>query len=558
VAWQALRSAMALPGMRSIMLAFGAFRIAEMATWVTLLVWAFDRGGTPAVGIVAVGQLVPATLAAPLASTLTDRMPRLRALRFGYLVQALAHLATAAVLLADAPFAVVLVTAAVAASALTLTRPVHHALVPELSRSPEELTAGNAASTAVEGVADFVGPALAGGLLLLADPGWVFVAMAALNLASILLTRRVVAFQRVTGELGETSYWSDAAEGLRVVVRDPAAATLTAIVTGQFVVLGVLDILAVSLAFTVLETNAAGPGVITSALGVGALVGAAAAVAMVGRRRLGPALAVGILVTSIPLATVAVSPGFALAIAMFALSGVGKATVDVAARTLLQRSVAPRVLARIFGVQEALMMGGWAIGSAIAPVLVVTAGTQGAFLTTAIVLPAIALACWTQVRRLDAAAPAAEAIDLLRNVPMFAVLPLPQLEQLASALRPAVEHEDGEVVIRQGDVGDHCFVIVEGTLAIERDGVLLTELGSGELVGEIALLRDVPRTATVRARGPVRLATLDREPFLLAVTGNDHGYRTAEETVRRRLDDHGPPEPHEPSEPPEPPMVASS
>jgi MFS family permease len=541
VGWEAVRSAMAQPGFRRIMFAFGLFRVAEMATWVTLLVWAYGEGGTPAAGIIAVGQLVPATLAAPLASTLTDRMPRLRALRLGYLLQAAAHLLTAVVLLAGASFWLVTVVAAMAACMLTLTRPVHHALVPELSGSPEELTAGNAASSAFEGVANFVGPALAGLLLLVVAPMWVFVAMAAANLACVASTRGVLVRQTSPRE-ASTAYWSDAMEGVKVVVRDPAATTLTVIVTGQFVVLGILDILAVALAFTVLEASAAGPGILTSAVGVGALVGAAASVAMVGRRQLAPWLATGMLITSIPLAVVALSSSFGLAVGSFAVVGLGRAVVDVAARTLLQRSMSPRVLARIFGVQEALLMGGLAIGAVIAPLLIVGLGVRGAFMATAVLLPTVGLGCWVQVRRLDRAAPAGESIRLLRSVGMFAPLPLSQLEQLAAALQPAVVFSDGEVILQQGDVGDRCFIIMRGTVAIEQAATTVAELGRGEIVGEIALLRDVPRTATVRAVGASELTALDRETFLLVVTGSAAAYATAHEQTDRRLGDLDPPQ----------------
>lgn len=541
MAWEAVRSAMAQPGLRRIMLAFGLFRIAEMSTWLTLLVWAYDQGGTTAAGIIAVGQLVPATLAAPLASTLTDRMPRLRALRLGYLLQAAAHLLTAGVLLAGASLWLVTVVAAASACTLTLTRPVHHALVPELSSSPEELTAGNAASTAFEGVANFIGPALAGLLLLVVAPMWIFMTMAAACLVCVASTRGVLVRQTFPSE-EPAAYWSDAVEGVKVVVRDPAATTLTAIVTGQFIVVGILDILAVALAFTVLQTSAAGPGILTSALGVGALMGAAASVAMVGRRQLAPWLATGMLITSIPLALMALSASFGLAVGLFAVVGLGRAVVDVAARTLLQRSMSPRVLARIFGVQEALLMGGTAIGSAIAPLLIVGVGVRGAFMTTAILLPAVGLACWIQVRRLDRAAPAGESIRLLRSVGMFAPLPLSQLEQLAAALQPAGVFTDGEVILRQGDAGDRCFIVVRGTVAIERAATPVAELGRGEIVGEIALLRDVPRTATARAVGTTELTALDRETFLLVVAGSAAASATAHEQVGRRLDDLGPPE----------------
>ena len=518
------------------MLAFGLFRVAETATWVALLVWAFERGGATAAGIIAVGQLVPATLAAPLGSALTERLPRPQALRIGYLLQAGTNLATAIVLFAGAPFWVVTLAAAAAASAMTLSRPVHHALVPELSRSPEELTAANSASTAVEGVADFVGPVLAAGLLVAAGAAFVFVAMTLVGVASWLLSRGIRIVQIITGE-EPTPYWADAVEGLRVVVRDPAAAAMTAIVAGQFVVLGLLEILAVVLAFDLLGTGPAGPGIITSGLGVGALVGAAAALGMVGRRRLGPALYLGMVVTAVPLALVAGSSSLALAVLLFVVIGAGNAAVDVAARTLLQRSVTPRVLARILGVQEALMMGGLALGAAIAPILVVVAGPRGAFVATAVLLPVIGLAFWTQIRRVDRMAPSGDAIRLLRSVSVFSFLPAQQLEPLAAVLQDLPPVAPGEVIIRQGDVGDRCYLVIDGTVAIERDGVEVARIGPGAILGEIALLRDIPRTATARATDTVTLAALDREPFLLAVTGSDRTYRAVDEVARQRHDD---------------------
>jgi hypothetical protein len=193
-------------------------------------------------------------------------------------------------------------------------------------------------------------------------------------------------------------------------------------------------------------------------------------------------------------------------------------------------------------VQEALSMGGLAIGSVIAPLLIVGSGVRGAFMATAILLPTVGLGCWVQVRRLDRAAPAGESIRLLRSVAMFAPLPLSQLEQLAAALQPAVVFTDGEVILQQGDVGDRCFIIMRGTVAIEQAATPVAELGRGEIVGEIALLRDVPRTATARAVGASELTALDRETFLLVVTGSAAAYATAHEQTDRRLDDLDPPE----------------
>ncbi len=541
-----LRTAMRREGMRRALLAFGIFRVSEMATWVALLVWAFDHGGATATGVIAVAQMAPAAIAAPLGSALTERMPRPTALRLGYLLQAATNLATAVALFLDAPFWSVAVLAGLAASAMTLSRPVHHALVPELAHSPEELTAGNAASTAVEGTADFVGPAVASGLLILASAGWVFVVMGLAGLLCAWLATgvRVV---HVAHHEGDGSYWRGARAGLEAALADRGAAALTAVVTGQFVVLGLLDVLTIVLALDVLGTGPGGPGLISSGLGIGALVGAAASVALVGRRRLGPAMAAGMLVVAASLAGAAAAPGLLAAMALFALVGAGNALIDVASRTLLQRCIAPRLLARILGVQEALMMAGTALGAAIAPVLVLAAGPRGAFLAAALALPALGVACWAWLRRLDTRPPTGESVRLLRSVPLCSVLPVPQLEQLASALEEHRRLVDGEVLIEQGDVGDRCYVIVDGTLVVERDGTPIAVLGAGDLVGEIALLRDVPRTATVRATSDVHVVTLHREPFLLAVTGSEAAHRAIDDVVGRRLTaQHRPVDPTEP------------
>jgi MFS family permease len=536
--WYALTvvaTAMRAPVMRRALIAFTLFRTAEMATWVALLVWAFDRGGATATGLIAVIQLIPATLVAPLGSALADRMSRPVALRLGYGVQAVTNLATAGVLFLDADFWVVALAAGAAASAMTLTRPVHHALLPEIARTPDELIAGNTASTAAEGVADFVGPALAGAMLVVTSAAWVFVAAGVAGLVGVAVTRGVVVVQSAA-RTEDGSYWADAFEGMRVIVREPAAGILTVMVTGQFVLLGLLDILAVVLALELLGTGPAGPGLLTSALGVGALIGAGVAVTLIGRRRLTPAVALGVLVTSLPIAIVAGVSSFPAALLLLATCGAGKAYFDVAARTLLQRSVPARVLARIFGVQEALLMGGTALGAAAVPVLVAVLGPTGAFVAAGVLLPVIGLLGWSRMRRLDAvAAVPGPTLDLLRGIPMFAVLPQPQLEQLAAAAEPLTPVASGVTVIAQGEPGDRYFVIVRGTAEVTRDGQVLATIGPGEGFGEIALLRDVPRTASVRAVDELELVGLARAPFLLAVTGTEASLRSVTETVEDRL-----------------------
>jgi len=538
--WQPLttmRAALRAPALRRVLAAFLLFRTAELALWITLLVWAFERGGATASGVIAVVQLVPATLVAQLGSVLSDRVIRTRMLRLSYLLQGTAALLTGAGLLLELPFWGVALLGATVTSAMALTRPVHHALLPEIARTPDELTAGNAASAAAEGLAAFRGPAAAGALLAIIGPGLVFVTMSTAGLLGALITGRLQVLQWSVG--GErASYWADAVEGVRMVTRDRAAGILTAMVGGQVVVLGLLDVLAVVLALDIIGTGPSGPGLITSALGVGALLGAGLAVLLIGRRRLAPALAVGILLTSIPIGLAGVLPSYLAAVVLFAVAGGGKALFDVTARTLLHRNTAPRVLARIFGVHEALLMAGTALGAALVPVLVSLLGSEGAFLAAGILLPVLGIVGWTRIRGLDRTAVLpGPALELLRQVPMFAALPQPQLEQLAKALDPPERFDAGEVVLSEGEPGDRFYVVTSGTVEVVRNGRQLATLGRGQGFGEIALLRDVLRTATVRARDGVEVVALGREDFLLAVTGSERSLRTADRSVQQQLDE---------------------
>lgn len=528
--------------LRRALLAFLVFSVAEWATWITLLVWAYDERGVGAAATVSVAQLLPAVLVAPLGSVLGDRGERGRALATGYVVQALTMLLTGLLLVADAPFVLTCAGGVLVTCAITLTRPVHNATLPTVSHTPAELLAGNSASITAEGIGGFLGPLACGLLISGAGPGSVFLLFGVLLLGSAALVLRLPVVRLTDGDepgvvRAAETFTRRTLGGVRELREQPASALLLVMVTGQYVVVGAMDILLIVLALEVLGTDSSGPGLLGSALGVGAILGALATVVLAGRRRLAPALLAGLLVTGLPICVLAAGGDIALAAVLLVLSGAGKAFFDVAGRTLLQRTVADAVLARVFGLQEALMTAALAVGAASAPLLVSWLGISGALVATGALLPVAGLVAWPVLRRLDSRArQPGPWFDLLRTVPFFRAAPLPVLEQL-SRRTDEDDVDTGTVVVRETEPGDRFYLVSEGAVTVSQDGRELTRLGRQSSFGEVALLLDVPRTATVTATAPTHLVWIERDDFLRAMRTVPAARVSADEVVQNHLED---------------------
>jgi MFS family permease len=517
-----------------VLAAYLLFILTEYAVWIAMLVFAYNRGGTAVAGLVAVAQLAPAAVVAPVAASLADRRSPVVMLVGGYLAQVAGMAGTAAAIGAGAPLAAY-AAAVFASTAVTATRPAQSALIPSLAATPDQLTAANVVAGWLEAAGAAAAGLLVGVLISLAGVGSVFAVCAGLGLVAALL----VAGLRATPLAAEADADTDAsmagvAEGLRLAVRQPRLRLMLALLTADAVVVGALDLLVVILALTVLGRPPSWAGYLQFAFGAGAVLAATVSALLVGRRLGGPILAAA-LGFSGALAAVAFGPGLAGTVILLVVAGAGHLLLEVATRTLLQRSVPPRLIGRIFGVLEGFTMAGLAVGALLVPALAHLGGSQLAVLGVAAVLPLAAVAGGRAVFRLDAgtAVPVVE-IALLRSLPLFAELPAPAIEGLAAALRP-VRLEAGAVLIRQGDPGDAYFAIAAGELDAEQDGHFLGRYGRGDGVGEIALLRAVPRTATVTAHTAATVYQLDRDLFLTAVLGHAPTRRQAEGIAAARL-----------------------
>jgi hypothetical protein len=522
------------PDLRRLLLAFVGFSVAEWSTWIAMLVFAYRVGGVTATGLVAAIQLIPAAAAAPFAGVLGDRVRRERALLGGYLVQAAVMGATGAAMVGSAPTPLVYALAAAAATSIVVTRPVQGALLPSLARSPEELTAAYSSASMIEGVSTFIGPVIAGVVIGTSDPGWVFVGAAVWLLVSAVPVALINTHGAEVAPSGG-GIVRDAILGFRSIARRPAPRLLLGLGAAQTVGWGALDVLIVVLSLRVLAIGQSGVGYLNAAFGIGGLAGGVATLALVGRARLAPAIVLGISLWGIPLALTAFISEPAVAGLLLAFAGLGRALLDVSSRTQLQRVVPDELLSRILGVQEAARMGGLAIGCLLAPALVAGLGSRGALIVVGSALPVLGACSWRGLARADAEARAPiREIALLRGLPMFAPLSLVGIERLAANLKP-LEVPAGTVLIREGDPGDRFFVVEEGELSVTIEGRPISTLGPGDGFGEIALLRDEPRMATVTAITPARVFALERDVFLEVVTGHPASLAASDDVIARRL-----------------------
>jgi hypothetical protein len=328
---------------------------------------------------------------------------------------------------------------------------------------------------------------------------------------------------------------ADVVDGLRDLRRRPRAAEVVLLGGVQCVVRGALTVLAVVVAVDVTDLGRPGVGVLWAAFGVGGLVAAVASIGAAGGARLGTLFGAGIAMWGAPLVVVGLLPGSSVAVGAFLVVGAANALVDVTGFTLLQRLVPDRTLARVLAVTEAVFSLALALGSLATPLLTPVLGDAGALLLVGCVLPLAVAVRWAALRAIDAdIGVRRERIVLLRRVGMLRALPVPVIEGLALRVGRTCVPAQTDVFCK-GDVGEEFYVIESGRVAVVDDGHEIRRLGPGDAFGEIALLRAVPRTATVRALEDTELATLSGPQFVSAVTGFSATSSTAERLVSGHL-----------------------
>lgn len=533
----ALRTVFENRDLRRLQFAWGGLSFSTWAFAIALAVFAFDVAGAAGVGVAGLVRLLPGALASPLGGVLGDRHSRRDVLLVCTLVTTavlgVAALATAA----GAPAAVVFCLAGLFTVASCPYVPAEGALMPVVSRTPQELSAANVAHSVMDNVGFLTGAVVSGVLLAATSPEVVFGAAALVGgwtgatLAVVSRDRRPADARdaRTEGVLLEMQ------AGLSTVRADSNLRLVMAALTLLVFFEGAADVLIVIVALELLELGDGSVGYLNAAWGVGALLGAGALALLLERGRLATGLVAGSLSVGLAAILPAAWPAPLAAYLAWLAVGGGYTFVEVVARTLLQRLGSDEVLGRALGVMESWRFAAMALGSISVPALVALFGVRGALLALGAVLPLFAVLRWSGLRALEIGAPVPERpYALLRADPIFAPLPVATIERLCRGL-VEVQAASGREIITQGTVGDRFYLVESGRVEVLQDEVACRTHGPGGSFGETALLRDIPRTATVRAVEPARLLALERDQFIGAVTGHFRSHEAAQAVIDTRL-----------------------
>lgn len=534
--WAAIARIVRDRRLRRVELAFAGFAIAEYGTWLAGIVYAYDLGGAGEAGIFAIVLLAPALLVAPLAAFTADRFASGRVLAAGYGVQSAAMLLTAVAIASDAGRLGVYAAAALTSSAITLTRPALGVVLPTVTHTPADLAAANVVMGFVEYCGMLLGPGLAGlvisgwGVAVPFAMGAALTGGAALLVVGVSIGPHTVAEARAGGPLGDTL------RGLAALRAHRHVRTTIAMLSIGGVVTGAADVLFVVTADEVTGGDTARAGMLGAAFGVGAVLGSSATVVLVGRARLTPAIAIAVAMLALGLVALSTATTIGLALALFTVMGAGESVLRVAAATLIQRVSPIDVIGRFFGVAEGIRMFALAVGSGVIGLLVTGLGYELGLVVSGAAIVAVLVLRVGALFRIDrgAVVPDERVLELVLGDDIFAALPAPTIERLVADIgRRSVPA--GTTVVAEGQVGDHYYLVDRGIAEVTMNGRFVRTVVPGGGFGEVALLHDLPRTATVTATEDLALLAIEREAFLQAVTAHPRSAAIGHERSLRYL-----------------------
>lgn len=496
-----------------IELAWAGCIVATMVEEVALAVYAFGDGGVSAVGVAALVRSLPAGLLGPLVAAHLSHHHPTRHMRITLVLRLTVLAAAALVIAAGWPSWGVYALAGVGATALTVYWPAQTAMLPTAATTTDELTRANLVLTATEHGAALVGPAVAAGAIALSGASAAFAVAAVVTAFGFAASLGVLGGTGAVEAVGERSPF----RGYAAVAANRGARLLVGVFGTAFLCIGAVRVLVVPVAIELVGLGDGGVGLLTAAIGVGGLAGTALSLQFAARRRLARPLVRMLLVWGMSTAAVLLVSNGTVAASLLVVTGAAVALLDLTALTLLQRLVRDRDVDPVFAVAEGTSWVGIGIGGAIAAALADRLGVRPTLGIVGAVLAVLAVGSAGALRRIDVRARYPEPqIAALRAVHLFDRLPPLAFERLALDL-VWLRFQPGDRIIGAGEPGDRFYMIHEGS-ALARTDEVEQSLGPGDWFGEIALLHDVPRTATVSATSDLVVLALDRHEFLAAIT----------------------------------------
>jgi cyclic nucleotide-binding protein/MFS transporter len=528
-----LRAALKDPDLRRLQASWMAVNAGQWAYLVTNLVVAYEAGGAAATGLLGVASFIAPTVVSPFAGIPAARWRPERVLATVTALRVVAVVLTVGLIALDGPIPLLVPLVLLESGAGAIGRSLQIGLQPLLARSPAELIAANVAAGTAEGLGTFAGPALSGVLLTLVGPLGSYLGV----LAVYALAVAALAGMHVpaTRPRAVPSVRRELVAGIRAVRRSRSSFLVLAGLDIQAGVRGALLVLVVVAAIELFGMGDAGVGALNAAFGAGGVLGAIGAVALAGQDRLAPWFAIALAGWGVPIVFLGLITSPAIALGLMLIIGASNAVLDVAGFTLLQRTTPNADRIAVMGLLISAAGATMAIGGFVAPILVGQLGIEGALIATGFVLPILAIVTWPGVRNADQAAVVDSArVTRIRTDPLFAPLSMAIIEQLSEQLVPSA-FAPGDRLIHEGDRGDRYYMIERGRVEVSQGGRPVREQGPGDSFGEIALLRDVPRTASVRALEPVETLSLSRDDFLSTLCGQTASHRVADAIVMERV-----------------------
>ncbi len=538
---QVTKTVLAEPAIRRLLFGFLGFSIGEQAGWIAMLLVAYQRGGVSEAGFAASGLLVGAVFFAPFLAVIPDKYPNRPVIAWGLGAIALFLALAGAAIFFDWGAAAFYIAAALASTTQSFARPAVVSRLPRIAKTPDQLTAANVATGFAETTGQLAGPALTGIILAFRPAEYVLAAAAIASLlgavVSISGSRQMPDAESNSDDesLGTLQLLS---EGIRQLRREPRALRLVSIVGIVAVLAGAIDVSLAAIAVELLGKDDTAVGLLATAFGIGGIVGSALTLALIGRRRLSLAVVSTTIAATGSLALIGQSVSTGLTISLLIILGAGATMTFVGCQTMIQGLAPNDTMARIFGVVESLEMGGIALGGIVLSALVVMTDLATALLLLGGFTTIVVLVQWPMLARIDADRQPIdpELLELVRSVSIFAPLPAYSLEQLLSNATPET-FSPGTTVINIGDEGDRMYIVAGGTAVVILDDGTRFERGVGSYMGEIAIMRSIPRTAGIEAgHDGLETYSISRSVFLEAITGVPRSLNRAQAEVQRRLD----------------------